>query len=74
MTRQEHLQWAKNRAMEYVANGDLQQAFTSMGSDLQKHPELDGAAKIHGELGMMQMINGLLNTPEAMTKWIQGFN
>lgn len=36
MTRAEHLQWAKDRALEYVAIGDMNQAFASMTSDLRK--------------------------------------
>lgn len=39
MTRQEHLHWAKERALEYVAQGDLENAVTSMLSDLDKHEE-----------------------------------
>jgi len=30
MTRDEHLKWCKERALEYVDAGDLQQALTSM--------------------------------------------
>ncbi len=39
MNRAEHLQWCKDRAIEYVNAGELQQAFTSMTSDVSKHPE-----------------------------------
>lgn len=41
MNREEHLQWAKDRALEYVEAGELQNAIASMISDLQKHPELE---------------------------------
>ena len=39
-TREEHLAWAKERALEYWRQGDLGNAVASMGSDLDKHPEL----------------------------------
>jgi len=39
MTRKEHLDWCKERALKYVDDGNLQQAYTSMTSDLSKHPE-----------------------------------
>jgi hypothetical protein len=34
MTREEHLAWAKTRALEYANRGDLVNAVASMGSDL----------------------------------------
>lgn len=73
-TRKEHLDWCKQRALEYVAAGDLNEAFASMASDLGKHPETEGARKLCGELGIAMLASGQLNTPEAMRKWITGFN
>lgn len=72
MNREEHLAWCKKRALEYVAVGDLSQAYASMASDLGKHPETEGHAAI--QLGMMLMMGGQLNTPEEMRKFIEGFN
>jgi len=72
MIREEHLQWCKKRALEYVDNGDLQQAFASMVSDLQKHPGTFGHVGI--ELGMRQNMAGLLSTPDQMRHFIEGFN
>lgn len=74
MTRDEHLQWAKTRALEYLDAGDLQQAFTSLTSDLGKHDELAGALEIQRELGWPQYFAGHLNTPARMRDWIEGFN
>ena len=34
MTRAEHLQWSKDRAIEYINMGDADQAWASMVSDL----------------------------------------
>lgn len=72
MTRQEHLDWCKSRALEYVNNGDIQNAYASMASDLGKHPETAGHAGI--QLGMMMLMGGQLSSPEAMRKFIDGFN
>lgn len=72
MTRAEHLEWAKQRALEYVDAGDLNNAFNSVVSDLQKHPETADHAGI--QLGMMQLMGGFLNSPIAMRHFIEGFN
>jgi hypothetical protein len=42
MTRDEHLEWAKQRALEYLPDNPLE-AMTSMGSDLNKHPRRPNA-------------------------------
>ena len=72
MNRQEHLQWCKDRALKYVDNGDLRNAFASMSSDMQKHPETEKHPAI--ALGMQMMMTGMLNTPGEMRKFIKGFN
>ncbi len=71
-TRAEHLAWCKQRALEYVDAGDLNNAFASMSSDLSKHPETEKHAGI--TLGMMLLMSGKLNTVEEMRKFINGFN
>lgn len=72
MTRSEHLQWCKERALEYIDSGDISGAYASMTSDLKKHPETEGHTAIM--LGMMLMLGGHLNTPNEMRKFIEGFN
>lgn len=72
MTRKEHLEWCKERALEYVKNEDLKNAWTSMVSDLSKHPETMEHPAI--ELGTMLIISGDLNTPGSMSEFINGFN
>lgn len=42
VSRQEHLDWCKQRALEYVEANSPVQAFASMASDLRKHPETEG--------------------------------
>jgi hypothetical protein len=39
MTRDDHLAWCKQRAVEYLDSGDLANALGSFKSDLGKHPE-----------------------------------
>ncbi len=72
MTREEHLAWCKQRALEYVDQGDLTNAYASMASDLTKHPETEKHAAI--QLGMMLMMGGHLSTAPEMRKFINGFN
>lgn len=71
-TRAEHLQWCKDRALEYADVGDLLNAFASMVSDLGKHRETAGHVGI--KLGTMEFMGGFLNTPDRMRHWIEGFN
>ena len=73
MTRDEHLAWAKKRALEYLDAGDVREGFTSMLSDLKKHDEL----KDHkgGEIGVMfMMLPGWIDNPVEVRRWIVGFN
>lgn len=73
-TRAEHLQWCKDRALQYADAGDSVNALASMLSDLGKHPETIGSVSIAGRLGMGLYLGGHLNTPEKMREWIEGFN
>lgn len=72
MTRQEHLEWCKQRALEYVDIGDMGQAWASMASDMKKHTETQNHAGI--ELGTMMVLAGHLSSPHEMRKFILGFN
>lgn len=72
MNRQEHLEWSKKRALEYLDDGDLQQALISMFSDLGKHTELANHVGI--ELGMMLLVAGQLSTSNQVRDFIIGFN
>lgn len=71
-TRAEHLEWCKRRALQYVDAGDVQQAFASMGSDLNKHPDTRNHSGM--ELGMMLLMGGQLSRPDQMRRFIEGFN
>lgn len=72
--RSKHLQWCKDRALEYVRMGDLQQAFTSFASDVGKHPLTENIRDIVANLGMPLLMGGHLNTPKQMEDHINGYN
>lgn len=72
MTRAEHLAWCKQRALELLETGDVQQAFTSMVSDVGKHHETAGHTAIH--LGALLLMGGHLESPVTMRKFIEGFH
>jgi len=71
MTRDEHLAWSKQRALEYLDAGDLREAFTSMGSDLSKHPELRDIGFKMFPLGMLYVTQ---HNARELRRWIEGFN
>lgn len=71
-TREEHLKWCKERALEYVERGDMTNAMASMASDLKKHDETANHAGI--TMGMMMLMGGHLSIPHDMRKFIDGFN
>lgn len=72
MTRSEHLQWCKDRAIEYIKAGDIEQGIISMMSDIRKHPETDSKALV--SLCMMMLMGGQLKTASEAEKFINGFN
>lgn len=70
--RNEHLAWAKQRATEYLDQGDLANAVTSMSSDLSKHPDFNGPTyDMLNQLGMMELLN---HNASGVRRWIDGFN
>ena len=73
MTREEHLERAKQRALAYVDAGDPAQGFTSMLSDLRKHPELENHIGVQIGVGFMMLPGWITSTPEVR-RWIVGFN
>lgn len=68
-TRDEHLQWCKDRALAYVDAGDLNNAVASMTSDLNKHPETAPNAFLM-LLGMQYSAAGDV---AGLRRWIEGF-
>ncbi len=72
MTRQEHVDWCKKRALVYIENGEMNDAWASMISDLRKHEETKEHMGI--ELGMRLILNGHLSNIFEMEKFILGFH
>jgi len=72
MTRAEHMEFCKKRALEYIKYNDLDGAFQSMMSDLIKHDE----TRTHPGMmmGMQLKMGGMLNTSAQMKKFIEDFN
>jgi hypothetical protein len=70
MDRAEHVRWCKERAREYLNEGDLQQAVASMLSDLTKHPDTQNVGRGTGMLGIMCAANG---DNEGVRRFIEGF-
>lgn len=68
-TREEHLDWAKARAIEFLDNGDNRQALASIASDLNKHDETRNHPDIP-KLGAMVFsanMGGLRSLIEGLT-------
>lgn len=74
MSRAEHLQWAKDRALDLAKAGDMQGAFTSLLSDLGKHPETEKAQELAATLGLGLFVGGHLTRFNDMKNFIEGFN
>lgn len=68
-TREEHLEFCKTRALEYVERGQLANAVASMGSDLKNHPETRAAPELIF-LGIMKASEG---DRQGVINWIKGF-
>ena len=73
MTRAEHLEWCKVRAMRYVEVSDFKNAVTSMLSDLSKHEDTKASSRgIVAQIGLFELMNS--PTKEKITASIRGFN
>lgn len=68
--RDEHLQFAKTRALQILDTGDIAGACASMTSDLLKHQFwCDEKFTMVFALGLLEIKNGAA----AMRHWIEGF-
>jgi hypothetical protein len=72
MTRTEHLDWCKQRALDCVDRGDLANALASMASDMRKHEETDNKTTF-----MLLAMEGtrcvMANDAGGMRRLIEGF-
>jgi hypothetical protein len=70
--RAEHLRECKRCALEYLDEGDVMNAVTSMLSDLDKHPGTRlGPGSVLVQLGMLTIID---RDEEGARRFIEGFN
>jgi hypothetical protein len=72
-TREEHLEFCKQRAREYLDAGDLVNAVTSMGSDMDKHPETRLSGEKMGTLMYVAMFRITEGDAQGIREWIEGF-
>ena len=67
MTRAEHLEWAKGRALAYLERGEPDNALASILSDLSKHEETAELGMYpHSRDAMWSELGGTLR------EWIEG--
>jgi hypothetical protein len=72
-TREEHLEWCKQRAREYLDRGDLANAVASMGSDMDSHPETRMAGEKMGTLIYVAMFRITEGDVQGVREWVEGF-
>lgn len=71
MDRNEHLAWAKQRALAYLdREHDMKEAVASLCSDLRKHPEHANNAAIPLGVGLLLLPT---TTERDIRRWIEGF-
>lgn len=74
-TRSEHVAWCKQRALEYLEPGQyfsVENAITSMLSDLGKHDETRSLLEATNGITALALVSG--RTPSDARKFIEGFN
>jgi len=72
MKRNEHLKWAKDRAIKHLEIDEVMHAWMSFLSDMRKHDELKDHVAL--ELGTMLMMSGGMDSKKECEKFINGFN
>jgi|HubBroStandDraft_6_1064221.scaffolds.fasta_scaffold96530_1 hypothetical protein len=68
-TREDHLEWCKQRARKHLDKSDLKNAVTGMADDLAKHRET-GCNPFLLIAGMVAAHNGDF---EGVRRWVEGF-
>ena len=68
-SREEHLAWCKERALEYAYNYELENAVASMVSDMGKHPE----CSVSPTLLMLATLYVGQRSQDDVINWIKGF-
>ena len=73
MTRDEHLQWCKDRALAYLEKGKIAEGMASFTSDMSKHPSTNETLQngLSHSLIMQALMTG--SERECIT-CVNGFN
>jgi hypothetical protein len=69
-TRDEHLEWCKRRALQYLDQRDVQNAIISMMSDMGQHEGTKNMSQSILALGLMLAAN---EDEVGARRWIVGF-
>jgi hypothetical protein len=74
-SRDEHVTWAKQRALNSVEMGDFARAVTGLRADLAEHPLTKGIVSSDQALrGFKAAMDAALGRgSQALTKWIEDF-
>ena len=70
MTRDEHLEWCKERARKYLARQEVANAIASMCMDLRRHPEFEGVLRAMEPLGLFYAMQ---NDLDGAKRFVEGF-
>ena len=68
-TRDEHLAWCKQRALEYLNQHDVRNAICSMMSDMKEHEE----TPVNGTIAALGIVIAMDEDEIEARRWIEGF-
>lgn len=72
-TGNDHLAWAKGRALTYARKGDASGTMSSLLQDFSQHEDTAGSADIVQLLMLPLILGGHLSTPEELVKFVEDF-
>ncbi len=73
MNRQQHLQWCKDRALDYLNRGKIAEGMASFTSDMGKHE--DTARTLNNGLSHAIIMQALMtNSQRECIAAVEGFN
>ncbi len=68
-SREDHIAWCKQQALEYLDAGDITNAIASMIADLGKHPDIRYAPV----LAAIGLVFAIQQDEAEARRWIEGF-
>lgn len=73
MNRTEHLQWCKDRALQYLNNGQIAEGMASFTSDMSKHEGTDKT--LNNGLSQPLILMAMMSNNQAeCIRCVEGFN